>query len=93
MPVAAGGEEVKAACHSHTADAARRDDCNMARRKVPGSALATLSTGDPAFRFEGSGPDGQSIAELNERFVSRTAADYRACLVESKLWLDRRWSR
>ncbi len=50
MPVAAGAKEVKAAYHSHTADAARRDGCRMVCLKVPGFALA-ISTGDPAFRF------------------------------------------
>jgi hypothetical protein len=56
MPVAAGAREVKATYHSHTADAARRDDCNMVRLRVPGFALA-ISTGDPAFRFERSSPE------------------------------------
>ena len=51
MPVAAGAKAVKAAYHSHTAVAERRDDCSMVRQKVPGFALA-ISTGDPAFRFE-----------------------------------------
>jgi hypothetical protein len=57
MPVAAGAREVKAAYHSHTVDAARRDGCRMVRLKVPGFALATISTGDPAFRFERSSPE------------------------------------
>ena len=56
MPVAAGAKEVRATYHSHTADAAQRDDCNMVRLKVPGFALA-ISTGDPAFRFERSSPE------------------------------------
>lgn len=85
MPVAAGGEEVKAAYHSHTADAARRDGCSMALRKVPGSALATISTGDPAFRFVGSGPDGQWIEELNESFVSRKVADCKSLFDQIKV--------
>ena len=56
MPVAAGAKEVKATYHSCTADAARRDGCNMVRLMVPGFALA-ISTGDPAFRFERSSPE------------------------------------
>lgn len=55
MPVAAVAKAVKAAYHSHTAVAERRDGCNMVRLKVPGFALA-ISTGDPAFRFERSSP-------------------------------------
>jgi len=56
MPVAAVAKAVKAAYHSHTAVAERRDDCSKVRQRVPGFALA-LSTGeDPAFRFNGSSP-------------------------------------
>jgi hypothetical protein len=51
MPVAAVAEAEKAAYHSHTAVAERRDDYRMVRQKVPGCALV-ISTGDPAFRFE-----------------------------------------
>jgi hypothetical protein len=59
MPVAAVAKAVKAAYHSHTAVAERRDDCNMVRPKVPGFALAR-SMGDPAFRFERSSPERTS---------------------------------
>lgn len=74
MPVAAGAKEARATYHSHTADAARRDDCRMVRLKVPGFALATISTGDPAFRFEGSSPkrtmDRQTQRRARERMQS-----------------------
>lgn len=53
MPVAAVAMVEKATYH--TAVAERRDDCSMARLKVPGFALA-ISTGDPAFRFKWSSP-------------------------------------
>ena len=55
MPVAAVAKAKRATYHSHTAVAVRRDDYSMARLKVPGFALVR-STGDPAFRFEGSSP-------------------------------------
>lgn len=55
MPVAAVAKAGRAAYHSRTAVAERRDDYNMARLKVPGFALVR-STGDPAFRFERSSP-------------------------------------
>lgn len=55
MPVAAAAKAKKAASHSHTTVVEQRGDCRMARLKVPGFALV-ISTGDPAFRFEGSRP-------------------------------------
>lgn len=55
MPVAAVAKAMRAAYHSHTAVAERRDDCKKARLRVPGFALVR-STGDPAFRFNGSSP-------------------------------------
>lgn len=55
MPVAAVAKAKRATYHSHTAVAERRDDCSMVRLKFPGFALVR-STGDPAFRFEGSSP-------------------------------------
>ncbi|PQE07578.1 hypothetical protein CJF30_00007321 [Rutstroemia sp. NJR-2017a BBW] len=50
MPVAAAAKATMATYHSHTVVAARRDDYNMVRQKVPGFALA-ISTEDPVFRF------------------------------------------
>jgi len=55
MPVAAVAKAKRPTCHSRTAVAARRDGYSMARLEVPGFALVR-STGDPAFRFEGSSP-------------------------------------
>jgi hypothetical protein len=77
MPVAAGAKGVKATYHSHTADAARRDDCNMVRLKVPGLALAR-STGAPVFRFERSSPEWTINWGPNEGFASRYVADFKS---------------
>ena len=59
-PVAAGAKAMKATYHSHTTVVARRDGCRMVRPKVPGFALAIWTGVDPAYRFEGSSPEGQN---------------------------------
>jgi hypothetical protein len=77
MPAAAGARAVKATFHSHTAVAARRENCNMVRLRVPGFALA-ISTGDPAYRFERSSPNGQINLETL-RMASRVTNELQKC--------------
>ena len=64
MPVAAVAKAEKAAYHSHTAVVEGRDDCNTVRLLGPGFALGR-STGDPAFRFEGSSP-GRTVDQQTQ---------------------------
>jgi hypothetical protein len=65
-PAAQEAKATRATFHSHTAAVEQRDGCNMVRRKAPGFALATRSTGDPAFRFAISSPSGQLGSRLSE---------------------------
>lgn len=57
MPAAALAKAEGAAYHSHTTAVGSRDDCSMGGRKVPGYGRTVISTGDPAFRFDGSRPE------------------------------------
>lgn len=89
MPVAAVAKVERATYHSHTAVAALRDDCNTVCLKVPGFALGR-STGDPAYRFEGSSPERTIDWRTQRRAGCRDLKDCQACDVNCAMKIVRK---
>lgn len=73
MPAAALAKAERATYHSHTIFDLR-DDCRMARQKVPGFA-PVISTGDPAFRLGWSSPKWTMVDRLSEEPLGASDRD------------------